>query len=226
MPQVIMTAIDGSLNEVLYPVLSLLQQDIFKLKNALRRSLKTSVYIVFPILVGLSVTAETLTKVLLTDKWLPCVPFMQITCAITFFWPFATRINALNALGKSNVTFKISIISKAITIFMIFLCIPSGIYAIMYGTLLSSIISFFITSYYVSRYIGYTLFELFNDIKDTIFVTVIMTIVILLLSKINVSNFIKLCIQATVGIGIYIIASELFKLEAYNYVKNAIIKKL
>ena len=130
-PQAAMTAVDGSMNEVLYPTLSLLQNEPDRLKSALRRSMKTSMYIVLPMLMGLMVTAKPLTLILLTDKWLPSVPFMQLTCLITIFWPLSARTHALNAIGRSDVTFKLSIVAKIITLIMIGVCVSFGIYAIM-----------------------------------------------------------------------------------------------
>ena len=141
-PQAAMTAVDGSMNEVLYPTLSLLQNEPDRLKSALRRSMKTSMYIVLPMLMGLMVTAKPLTLILLTDKWLPSVPFMQLTCLITIFWPLSARTHALNAIGRSDVTFKLSIVAKIITLIMIGVCVSFGIYAIMWGTLLASFVSF------------------------------------------------------------------------------------
>jgi O-antigen/teichoic acid export membrane protein len=84
MPQAFMAAIDGSFSEVLYPTLSALQDDIAAVKNGLRRSLKTSIFIVLPMLLGVIATADALISVLLTDKWLPCVPFMQLQCVFVY----------------------------------------------------------------------------------------------------------------------------------------------
>ena len=55
-------------------------------------------------MVGLVVTAEPLVKLLLTDKWLPCVPFLQIFCAGYALWPIHTaNLQAMNALGRSDI---------------------------------------------------------------------------------------------------------------------------
>ena len=147
-PQAIMTAIDGSMNEVLYPTLSNMQKDMCILKNALRRSMKISMFIVIPMLAGLIVISDSLVSILLTNKWSACVPFMKLACIICMFWPLSARTHAINAIGRSDVTFKISFFSKTLTIILIFLCIDGGIYAIMLGTILASIITFGITTYY------------------------------------------------------------------------------
>lgn len=223
-PQAAMTAVDGSMNEVLYPTLSLLQNEPDRMKGALRRSMKTSMYIVLPMLMGLMVTAKPLTLILLTDKWLPSVPFMQLTCLITLFWPLSARTHALNAIGRSDVTFKLSIIAKIITLIMIAACISFGIYAIMWGTLLASVISFWITSYYVKKYLNYSLKELFRDIGAPIILSAGMVLVVVAISKLPIGIFMGLFFQILGGALFYILMSEILKLEQYEYIKNMMLK--
>ena len=221
-PQAAMTAVDGSMNEVLYPTLSLLQNEPDRLKSALRRSMKTSMYIVLPMLMGLMVTAKPLTLILLTDKWLPSVPFMQLTCLITIFWPLSARSHALNAIGRSDVTLKLSVISKVLTLIMIVLCIPLGIYAIMWGTLLASFASFGITSFYAKKYLNYSIKELFSDIGSSIFLSAGMAFVVVVLSKIKVPLLPSLMLQILGGVVFYATLSAAVHLESYEYLMGMI----
>ena len=225
-PQAAMIAVDGSMCDVLYPTLSLLQNDLDKLKKALRRSMKTSMYLSLPMLMGLAVTARQMTLLLLTDKWLPSVPFMQLTCAITAFWPLSARTHALNAIGRSDVTLKLSIISKILTLVLILISVPMGIYAIMWGTLLASGISFWITSHYANKYLGYSLKELIHDIGSPIVLTVGMGIFVILIGKIEIGLVMGLFIQILGGIIFYVGLSEILKLEQYEYLKNLVLNIL
>ena len=103
-PSIIITNINGSIQSVMLSALSAKQDDIKRVKNMVRRSILSSSFIVFPLMVGLAVVAEPLVKLLLTDKWLPAVPFMQIFCASYIFWPIhTTNLQAINALGRSDV---------------------------------------------------------------------------------------------------------------------------
>lgn len=221
-PQAAMTAVDGSLTEVLYPTLSLLQNEPERLKSALRRSMKTSMYIILPMLTGLMITARPLTLLLLTDKWLPSVPFMQLTCLITMFWPLSARSHALNAIGRSNVTLKLSIISKVLTLVMIVVCIPLGIYAIMWGTLIASFASFWITSIYAKKYLNYFIKELFSDIESSILLSVGMAFVVVFLSKIKMALLLSLMLQIFGGVVFYIALSAVLHLESFEYLLGMI----
>lgn len=225
-PQTFMTAIDGSLNEVLYPTLSIVQNDMVMLKAMLRRSMKLSMYVVLPILVGLLVVAEPFVVILLTDKWLPCVPYLRLTCIMCMFWPLSARNHALNAMGKSTVTFITSIIGKSITLIMIFVCIRWGIYAIMLGSILASCISFFITSALAKKYIGYSFRELFRDLLPSIGLSVLMGVPVYLMSLLPINVYFLLVLQVLAGVAIYLGASVLFKVDSFKFLLGYVKKIL
>ena len=219
-PQAVMSSFDGSMTEVLYPVFSKVQSDFARLKKALRKSIKTSMYITLPILMGLLVTAKPLTLFLLTEKWLPSVPFMQLACIICMFWPLSHRTHALNAIGKSNVTLKISLISKGITLALIFACLPFGIYAIMLGSIGASIISFFITSFFISKYLQYSLKEICLDLLPIILLAGGMGTIVYCVNFLKLNSLLTLAIQIPLGITIYVVGSIIFKFESFHYILN------
>lgn len=221
-PQAVMSSFDGSMTEVLYPVFSKVQSDFARLKKALRKSIKTSMYITLPILMGLLVTAKPLTLFLLTEKWLPSVPFMQLACIICMFWPLSHRTHALNAIGKSNVTLKISLISKGITLALIFACLPFGIYAIMLGSIGASIISFFITSFFINKYLQYSLKEICLDLLPIILLAGGMGTIVYCVNFLKLNSLLTLAIQIPLGITIYVAGSIIFKFESFYYLLNII----
>lgn len=221
-PQTFMTSVDGSMNEVMYPTFSKLQHDLNLLKSALRRSMRLSMYIVFPCLVGLLVVSEPLTLLLLTEKWLPSVPYMQLTCIICIFWPLSARSHALNAIGKSSVTFKLSLISKIISLIILLITAKYGIIYIMYGTILTSLISFFITSYLVNKHLNYSLKELLKDLFPILTAGVIMGVVVYCVNFLALSPFITLLIQLPIGAILYIAFSVVFKIDSFEYILDII----
>lgn len=216
-PQATMTSFDGSMTEVLYPAFSKVQNDIHLLKKAVRRSIKTSMYIAVPILFGILATARTFTVIFLTDKWLPSVPFMQLSCVVCMFWPLSHRTHALNALGKSNVTLKLSLIGKSITLFSILICVSFGIYAIMIGTIISSCISLGITTYYVNKYLHYSFRELISDIFPSLLMGSIMCIVVLGIGFLNLPIILILIVQVLGGIFSYLLESIITKNDSLMF---------
>ena len=221
-PQAMMTSVDGSMTEVMYPTFSLLQTDLVKLKSALRRSMTLSMYVCAPLLIGLIVVAKPLTLFLLTDKWIESVPYMQLTCVICLFWPLSARTHALNALGKSGLTFKLSLVSKLLTLIFLILLVKFGVLAIMYGTIASSLICFFIVSYFVDRIIGYSLVELIKDIMPGMLASVVMGIIVYSITLFDFSPWLTLLIQIPLGILIYIAESKIFKIDSFSYILSLI----
>ena len=211
LPQTMMTAIDGSLAEVLYPSFSKLQGDTIALKQALRKSISLSMYVVLPMLFGLLAVSKPLTLFLLTEKWLPSVPFMQLSCIVCMFWPLSHRTHALNAMGLSSVTLKLSLIGKSITLICIFLSVRFGIYALMAGTILSSFINLWITSYYTEKHIGYKKRELAADVLPSLAMAAVMCLVVLLFGQVNLHPFLLLLLQILFGSFFYLLLSVLLK---------------
>ncbi len=223
MPQIAMNAIDGSFNEVLYPTLVSVQEDKVKIKNVLRRSMKTSMYVVTPMLVLGIVIAEPLTKVLLTEKWLPCVPYIRLQCIICLFWPLSARTHAINAIGKSDITLKLSIITKLLTLLFICLFVRVGIFAIMVGTIVALLISFWVVSYFVNRYIGYSFKETLQDIAISFVLSFFMGGGVFCLTYLKVNDCIILLCQILFGGIIYIGGSVILKIESFQYILTIIL---
>ena len=119
-PELIVTNINTSIDSVLLPTLSKAQDAPSVVKSMTRRAIKTSTYIMMPFMVGLAVCAEPLVSLILTDKWLPCVPFLRIFCFSFAFYPIHTaNLNAIKALGRSDLFLKLEIIKKVVGIIAI-----------------------------------------------------------------------------------------------------------
>ncbi|RUR38705.1 lipopolysaccharide biosynthesis protein [Clostridium perfringens] len=217
-PQIIVSNINGSIQSVMLPALSSEQENKVRVKNMVRRAIVTSSFIIFPMMIGLAVVAEPLVKILLTDKWLPCVPFMQIFCISYALWPIHTaNLQAINALGHSNIFLKLEIVKKIIGTLILVISLFYGIYAIAIGTLISGIISTFINSYPNIKILNYSYFEQIKDIMPSIFISILMGIITYSIKFLCLPDILTLIVQIFVGIILYIALAKLFKLECYIY---------
>lgn len=112
-PMLITNNINASIDSVLFPAISSQQDERAQLKEMVRRSIKTSSYILWPMLIGLATGGDTLIRLLLTDKWVECVPFLQIACVSYMFMPIHTaNLQAIKATGRSGLFFKMQIKKK------------------------------------------------------------------------------------------------------------------
>lgn len=115
LPNVIVNNINTSIDSVLLPTLSKEQDDKERVKNMTRRAIKVSTYIMSPLMMGLAFCATPIVEIVLTEKWLPCVPFLQIFCITYMFFPIHTaNLNAIKAMGRSDLFLKLEIAKKII----------------------------------------------------------------------------------------------------------------
>ncbi|MBO3342222.1 lipopolysaccharide biosynthesis protein, partial [Clostridium perfringens] len=174
------TSISTSVQKVTYPVLSEIQDDKDELINAYRKIIKNSVYITFPIMIGLSSVARPLIMLLFGDNWISSIEYFQILCIAGMLYPLhAINLNILQVKGRSDLYLRLEIIKKVISLILIFIAIFSrlGVIALIWIMVVNSIISFFINSYYSKDIIGYSTIEQIRDILPILFMTIIMGIV-------------------------------------------------
>lgn len=221
-PNIIVTNINTSISNVLFPAISNAQNNINDVKNMMRRSIKTSSYIMCPLMFGLAVVAEPLVSLLLTDKWLPCVPYLQIYCLSFCFEPIQTaNLQAIKAVGRSDIFLKLEIIKKvAYTIILVAVMFHS-VDAIAYSLLLNTLIAVIVNTTPNKKLIGYTYKELIADIAPGVLISAIMAASVYFIGRVlTLSVFSELVIQVLIGGAVYLLISVIFKIEAYTYLKN------
>jgi O-antigen/teichoic acid export membrane protein len=225
-PKLIVTNINGSIQSVLLPAMSLYQENVGRVKSMVRRSIMISSYIIFPMMLGLAFLGEPIIEILLTEKWLPAKIYLQIFCASYALWPIHTaNLQAINALGRSDIFLKLEIVKKVIGLIIMLITIPMGVEAIAFGVLISSIISSFINAYPNKRLLKYGYFEQIKDIYPSLLITLSMLIPLRLVSSFQLDVFSLTIIQIITGLLYYISASYILKLESFRYLFE-IIKQL
>ena len=227
-PKVIVTNINTSIDSVLLPTMSSAQDDKERVKQMTRRAIKTSTYVMAPLMMGLAFCAEPIVRIVLTDKWLPCVPFLQIFCFSLSFWPVHTsNLQAINAMGRSDIFLKLEIIKKVLGILALIItvmCFSSPIAIAMTGVF-TGVISCFINAYPNKRLINYSYKEQVEDILPSFFISIAMFICISLLANLKVGIVYLLIIQVLAGIIVYLTLSLIFKLRPFIKILNIILKR-
>lgn len=218
-PQLIVSNFNGSIQSVLFPALSAEQENKQRVKEIMRRAVVTSSFIIFPLMIGLFTVAEPLVKVLLTDKWLPSVPFLRIFCLSYALWPIHTaNLQAINAIGRSDIFLKLEILKKILGIIVLVISVRFGVIAIALGVLLIGIISSFINGYPNKKLLNYGYIEQMKDIIPSITLSVIMGLTIYPIIKLEIGDIYKIIIQVLLGLITYILLSYIFKLECFIYI--------
>lgn len=217
-PNLIVTNINTSIDSVLLPAMSKEQEDKERVKIMTRRAIKTSTYIMAPLMVGLAFTAEPVVSLILTDTWLPCVLFLRIFCISFMFYPIHTaNLNAIKAMGRSDLFLKLELWKKAVGVVALVSTMWISVEAMAYSLLVTSVISQIINSWPNRKLLGYSYFEQIKDILPGIALAIAMGCCIYPIQTIPVPKIIVLLVQVIVGCGIYLAGSVIFKLDSFQY---------
>lgn len=218
LPDLLVNNIDTSINSVLLPAMSQVQDNPERVKNMTRRAMKTSTYVIAPVMMGLAFTAESIVHLILTDKWLPCVPFLRIFCITYMFYPVnTTNLNAIKAMGRSDLFLKLETIKKVIGLIVLLGTMWFGVMAMAYSLLFTSITSQIINSWPNKKLLDYSYPEQIRDILPGILLAVFMGCCVYPVKWIGFSDLLTLFIQVVMGACIFIGGSALLKLEGFRY---------
>ena len=222
-PKLIVTNINTSIDSVLLPAMSNEQDNREKVKNMTRRSIQVSTYIMAPLMVGLACCATSVVSLVLTEKWLPCVFYLQIFCVTYMFWPIHTaNLNAIKAMGRSDLFLKLEIWKKVIGMILLLSTMFISVEAMAYSLLISTLTSMIINSWPNKELLNYSFLEQMKDILPSIFLAVGMGAVVYFIGYLPLPTLPLLLTQVICGGVIYIVGSEVFKLEPYVYVKEIV----
>lgn len=222
-PNLIAANINTAIDSVLLPAMSVKQDQVDELKNLTKKSLKMSCYVVFPLMMGLFSVAKPLTTILLTDKWLPSVVYMRIFCVSYMFYPIhTTNLNAIKAIGRSDLFLKLEIIKKVVSITALLFSMRYGVLCIAVTALGVDILSSYINAYYNKKLINYSYWEQLRDISDSLIVSFVMCIIVSIEKYMIKNSIILLIFQIATGVIIYVAGSVMLKIESFTYLTNVI----
>ena len=185
-----------------------------------------SSYIIFPMMIGLIVISESMVKLVLTEKWLPCIPYLRVFCISYTLWPIHTaNLQAINAIGRSDIFLKLEVIKKVVGVSIILITSRYSPYIMAVGTIFSGIISSFINSYPNRKLLNYSYIEQIRDIIPSILISVIMGIIAYVIQLLKYNDMLTILLQIIIGSVIYIILSYITKNESFIYLFNILKKK-
>lgn len=218
-PEYLVSNINTAIDSVLLPTMSNEQEHPEHVKSMTRRAIKTATFIIMPLMVGFAVCSKQLVSLILTDKWLPAVPFMQIFCISFAFYPIHTaNLNAIKAMGRSDLFLKLEIIKKSIGVVTIIIAVKFGVMAMAYSMLVTSFISQVVNSWPNKKLLNYSYFEQVKDMLPQIGLSLLMGAIVYLVSFLHLNSLITLLIQIPIGVIVYWLFSKLFHIESYEYI--------
>ena len=222
-PSVIVTNINTSIDSVLLPAMSSEQDHKDQVKNMTRRAIKTSTYIMAPLMIGLAACSKEVVALILTDKWLPCVPYLQIFCFSYMIWPLHTaNLNAIKALGRSDMFLKLEIIKKCVGLTLLIITMRISVLAMAISLLFSGVCSLIINSWPNRKLLDYRVEEQIKDILPNIIMALVMGVGVYAIGMTPFPVIVRLIIQLLVGMMVYYLLSRVTKNETYYYALDII----
>ena len=203
----------GVIQQVTFPVLSQIQEDDARLGNNYRRMLRFTVFIVFPVMMGMAALAHPLVIALVTDKWAQCVPYLQVICFASMWYPVhAINLNLLQVKGRSDLFLRLEIIKKALVTVVIFICVPFGIMGICCGAIFTSLACLAINTYYTGKLINVGFLRQMKDMTPTLLASLAMGAAVYFAVMPFDNNWLKLAIGIPLGAVLYLAIAKIFRM--------------
>lgn len=217
MKQLPVSNISTALNRVTYPMFTSIRDDDTRLKLVYKRLMQQVLFWVAPTLVLAGVLAEPLFRFLLTEKWLPAVPYFQILCFVGIMYPLHSyNLNILKVKGRSDLYLRLEVIKKILVTIGLIIAIPFGIYGLLWMQVILNVVAFLINTHYSGTLIDYRMMDQLKDLVPIFGISVIAGIVTFILDfqlpfGADIS---RLVIGTFIGMLTYLFLSLLFKIEA------------
>lgn len=232
-PGLIVNNINASISSVLFPTLSKLQGNKEALKKGLKKSIRIGSLLLSPILIGMYVCSYAIIIILLTDKWIECIPYLKIACIYYLFFPITTaNLEALLAIGKSDISLQLTIIKRIVGVVLVFISIKFGVIAVALSDLVVVLLAVALNTIYISKYLNYSMFDQIKDVLPSYISSLLMGMGVYFIRNYMAepNTIIALMIQVMVGIILYIFFSLIINREDISYLffklKNFIKKEV
>ena len=228
-PQVIVNSMAQTMQAVMLPAFSKTQTDLETARKMLRRAIKLSSFVMFPMMFGIMATAAPIVRVLLGEEWMPAVPLLRLCCFSYSVWHLhVANLQAINANGRSDIYLKLEIIKKVIGIAVLILSVRLGITGMIFMKAVVDYITTFINAYPNRDIIGYGPVAQWRDIMPEFMMSAVMGIIVyliqLMLGSLGILDMgsaggamIGLCIAVAAGVVIYGLTAFVLKVESYRY---------
>lgn len=227
LPKIVNHNMDTTIRSVLFPAMSNYSDDIGRVKQILRRGIRTSSYISFFFLTLMATTSEPLVRILLTDKWVGCVPYMQLFCIYYMFLIISGyNVQALKAIGKSDEVLKLEVLKKPLFLVVIFLAAQYSIMAVAIVSPLNALYAMMLNMQPTRKLLNYNFKEQMEDLQSAFLLAITVFIFTWPLTMLPFNDFFIMFIQILLGFSVYLSFSKLFRVESYFYVKSLIQNQL
>lgn len=219
LPSLAITNIDAAIGKVIFPTMVKVKDSPEHLKAVSRRAMKTTTFLIFPVMMGCAIVANELITVLFTTKWIMAVPYLRLACVFYACQPIqTTNWQIIKACGRSDICFKLELIKKTIGITLILISMKFGVFAIAASASAFGIISMVINMLPNRKLIQYSFKEQMRDFLQPMLYSLIMGAVVFAVSLAPIPTFPKLLFEVFVGVVVYVVVACLVKDDVFFFI--------
>ena len=198
--------LSGIVQKVSYPVMSRLQDDNERLLQVYRKYLGMSSMVIFFLMVLLTAVAESLVRIMLTEKWMGAVPYLRIFClALMFDHICSFNNNMMYVKGRSDLFFWLEIIKKVIVVPLLVLAIPCGVMAICFVPVVHEMVDLFLGTYCVRHILGFRKASPLQDYGIYLLLALLACVPAFLLCQAGLSDWLALFLGGGSAFVLYIV---------------------
>ena len=222
-PGIVNSTLSDTVSAVLFPVMSKMQDEKKEILKYTRRFISGSSFLIFPMLLGFCAVSENFVRVLLTDKWLPAVIYMQAFCFVYMFNIIHTgNLQVIRALGRSDISLIMEIIKKSLyaLVILIFVLFTDRPEYLALACVINTLIATVVNTIPNVKLIGYKMRYQLYDILPNLITSAIMCICVILIGKLNLNIYLLLAVQVISGALIYVVLNVIFRNKNLGYVWN------
>jgi len=199
-------------NKIIFPILSEHQDDNEKLLATYRRMVNIPMFIYVPLMAGFAALAKPLVVALITDKWLVCVPLIQILCVGYIISPLSSiNLNLLYVKGRSDISLKLDFVKKPVTILLLLVSIPFGVWWICFGKMVYEFFAFYLNCIYTKKLLNYGFWKQIKDLLPIFVYSAIMFGVIMLAIMPFDNDWAKIGVGFVAGVVSYLVVAWIAK---------------
>jgi O-antigen/teichoic acid export membrane protein len=226
-PDLIVTNINSSVGAVLFPKMSMEQDDPIRIKATTRMSIRFSAFVMCPLMLGMAAVAGPFVRIVLTDKWLQCVPLLQMFCIVYLFQPIHTaNMQAIKAIGRSDIYLKLEIAKKIIELVSLIAVMRISVDAIVISMAVLTAAFTFVNSIPNSKLLDYKFSEQMRDILPCISMSLVMAGIVYVMGNISIPQLPLFLIQVFSGGFIYLVLAIMTKNREFSYIYNLLKSKI
>lgn len=218
--------VTGVIQNVTFPVLSKMQDDDESLARNYRRMLKTTAFVVFPLMMLLAGLARPLILTMITAKWEACIILLQLLCFSLMWYPIhSINLNLLQVKGRTDLFFRLEVIKKIIGLSILVVTLPLGLVVFCIGGIISSLVCLAVNTYYTGKLINVGYLKQMRDLFPTLLLSLVLFGVILVINQFISNYLLQILVGGTVGSLVYLGGAFLFKFDELNDVKYMLKRK-